>query len=509
MLCAPGLTHAEKGQAIVSNTCGGTATEVAGSTSISLTGGTIATSASCTVIANITGTASGQYTNTTGAVSSTNGGTGNTASANLTVATPPSIAKAFGAATIPLNGRTSLTFNITNPNTAVSLSGVAFTDVLPAGLVVSTPNGLTDTCGSGTVAAAAGSTSVSLAGGTIAVNSTCSFAVNVTAVAAGNQVNTTGAVSAANGGSGNTATASISVLASDLTIVMSHTGNFFQGKTGATYALTASNLGPGPTAGTVTVTDTLPASLTATAMTGTGWICNVASLSCTRTDALASGTNYPAIALAVNVAGNAPTSVTNMATVAGGGEINTANNTAADATTITLPPDFTLAATPTSVTITAGQLAKYGITVTPINNVFANPITFTVTGMPGKASSAFSSTSVTPGSTAATTILSILTTPGDPFVAQNTGGNRIFPYAMFLPLTGLVLSGVGFRKRKLARKWALSVAICVVCGFTLTGCGSVRNFQKLGTPPGTYTVTVTATSGNLQHSMPITLVVRP
>ncbi|HEU4416959.1 MAG TPA: VCBS repeat-containing protein, partial [Candidatus Angelobacter sp.] len=156
----------------LANTCGGTATAVAGSTSISLTGGSIAVNTNCTLVVNVTGTASGQYTNTTGPVTSTNGGTGNTATANLTVATPPSITKAFGAASIPLNGTTSLTFSITNPNTNVALSGIAFTDNLPAGLVVATPNGLNNTCG-GTVTAVAGSGSISLSGGTLASSASC------------------------------------------------------------------------------------------------------------------------------------------------------------------------------------------------------------------------------------------------------------------------------------------------------------------------------------------------
>lgn len=53
---------------------------------------------------------------------------------------PPTITKAFCAASIPLNGATSLTFTVTNPNTSV-LTGIAFTDNLPAGLTVaSTPN---------------------------------------------------------------------------------------------------------------------------------------------------------------------------------------------------------------------------------------------------------------------------------------------------------------------------------------------------------------------------------
>ena len=127
-------------------------------------------------------------------------------------AAPPVISKAFGAANISLNGTTSLTFTITNPaaNT-VGLTGVAFSDNLPAGLVVATPNGLTNSCG-GTATAVAGSGSVSLTGGTIATSSNCTVTVGVRGMASGNLINITGAVSSTNGGTGNTATASVNVL---------------------------------------------------------------------------------------------------------------------------------------------------------------------------------------------------------------------------------------------------------------------------------------------------------
>src|SRR5262249_24980761 len=73
-----------------------------------------------------------------------------------------------------------------------------------------------------------------------------------------------------------------------------------------------------------------PSGLTATAISGTGWACTLATLTCTRSDALAAGAAYPSITLTVNVAANAPSSVTNVATVSGGSELNTANNTASN-----------------------------------------------------------------------------------------------------------------------------------------------------------------------------------
>ena len=124
----------------------------------------------------------------------------------------------------------------------------------------------------------------------------------------------------------------------DLTIVKTHAGNFYQGQTGAAYSITVSNIGTGNTTAPITVVDTLPAGLTATAISGTGdsnWSCTLATLTCTRSDVLVNGSSYDAIAVTVNVAVNAAASLTNTATVSGGGEINTSNDTATSITTIT------------------------------------------------------------------------------------------------------------------------------------------------------------------------------
>ena len=122
-----------------------------------------------------------------------------------------------------------------------------------------------------------------------------------------------------------------------LNITSSHSGNFRQGDTADTYALTVTNAaGAGPTSGTVTVTDTLPTGLTPTSAVGQGWTLqgiNGSTVTATRSDALAAGLSYPALTVTVSVAASAPASVTNAATVAGGGEVIT-SNAASDPTTI-------------------------------------------------------------------------------------------------------------------------------------------------------------------------------
>ncbi len=195
----------------------------------------------------------------------------------------------------------------------------------------------------------------------------------------------------------------------DLTITKTHSGTWRQGDTGKTYTLTATNSGAGSTSGTVSVTDTLPTGLSATAISGTGWTCVLSTLTCTRSDTLAAGSSYPAITVTVNVAANAPASVTNTASVSGGGQTNTANDTASDPTTISPPlPTVSKSYSPTSIpadstttstlTIMLGNAGSAAQTLSSAltDNVGAGLVITSVTGGTCTASStSFSGTTVT------------------------------------------------------------------------------------------------------------------
>jgi endonuclease G len=122
--------------------------------------------------------------------------------------------------------------------------------------------------------------------------------------------------------------------AADLAIASSHSGNFTQGDPADTYLISVANVGSIPSSGTVTVSDFLPAGLTATSIDGDGWTTDLNSLTCTRSDALPAGQEYPFITVTVSVATNAPNNVTNNVSVSGGGDVNAANDTDSDPTTI-------------------------------------------------------------------------------------------------------------------------------------------------------------------------------
>jgi len=111
----------------VTNTCGGVVTAAAGAASIGLSGGTIAAGAACQVTVDVSATAGGPYLNRTLAVTSSNGGTGNIASAELDVTAVPSTT-ALSVTPIPAaSGETVTLHAIVTPAGGVTVTGqVAF-----------------------------------------------------------------------------------------------------------------------------------------------------------------------------------------------------------------------------------------------------------------------------------------------------------------------------------------------------------------------------------------------
>lgn len=118
----------------------------------------------------------------------------------------------------------------------------------------------------------------------------------------------------------------------DLIISKNHPGNFFQGQSGALYGIVIFNAGSAPTNGMVTVIDTLPQGLTLASIGGDGWSC--LGTICTRSDVLGPNLAYPVLNLLVNVDAGAATNLVNTVEVSGGGDVNTGNNVASDATFI-------------------------------------------------------------------------------------------------------------------------------------------------------------------------------
>ena len=177
--------------------------------------------------------------------------------------------------------------------------------------------------------------------------------------------------------------------------------------------------------------------------------------------------------------------------VYGGDSGNLTSTSSAVSITVSAPPpaDFSLSMTPTTATATAGTPATATVIVTPING-FNAATTFACSGLPANSTCAFSPATVTPNGTAASTTTMTIDSNVKAAVAF-AGGS----------LALLLLPMVTWRNRRRHGLLAvcLSILLLTLAAVGISACGGGSSSSGK-TPAGTYSVTVTATSGSLNHS---------
>ena len=236
-------------------TCvGATLTATAGTTLVSLAGGTIPANSNCKItvpIQVLAGTPAGSaYTNTvaSGALVTSRGTSSGITTAALTV-TASGLTKVFAPATQAAGLASTLTITLSNPSTlAATIS--SFTDNLTtmgAGFTVAASPAASSTCAGNNLSAAAGGTSITMTTGTIPASSNCTITVPVQindAVAAGAYINTIAVGALVTSAGSNTAPAPAT-----LTVIVPS----------VTKAFNPATAGPGPNT-TLTITLTNPSS---------------------------------------------------------------------------------------------------------------------------------------------------------------------------------------------------------------------------------------------------------
>jgi uncharacterized repeat protein (TIGR03803 family) len=171
-------------------------------------------------------------------------------------------------------------------------------------------------------------------------------------------------------------------------------------------------------------------------------------------------------------------------------------------------PDFLLTPASSNLTVASGGQATDVITIAPLNGTLANPIQLTcgVAGPSPMPTCSLTAASVTLGAKVATATLTIAaptasaTQTPSPSQTMQPG---TFAYAVWLPLA-FFLAAVRRSKKTRCGYWALGGALVLLLVLQ-SACGGTG-----GTPTSqtNYTVTVTATSGAIQHTTQVEITLR-
>jgi subtilisin family serine protease len=214
------------------------------------------------------------------------------------------------------------------------------------------------------------------------------------------------------------------------------------------------------------------------------------------------------------------------------------SRTASARLVVTAPPDFAVAATPSSGSAVAGSATTYTVAVTGMNG-FTGTVTPSLTGLPGTVGTAsFSPSTVTGSGSTTLTIATIAPAPPGTYALTVTGTSGAISHAVGIdlvvtPAPDFSLTASPMSVSVLRRQTAYyTVTSTPVGGFagpvalSLTGVPSGTSVSFTPnpvaasgsstlrvtpgglTPRGTFTLRVTGTSGALTHQATVTLVVR-
>ena len=169
---------------------------------------------------------------------------------------------------------------------------------------------------------------------------------------------------------------------------------------------------------------------------------------------------------------------------------------------LSVAPDFILSITPQSLETHAGQSPSATITVASQPGGFIAPIQLSCSGAPPLSTCAVSPNSVIPGTGMTTATLTLSTVAGLAMLGRGLTSQLAFclPPICFLFVVPFPSSRLKLRLRSIAVVSLLLVTVC--CG------GGHSPISSVGTPQGTYTLTVAASSGTAQHILTVTLTVR-
>jgi hypothetical protein len=170
------------------------------------------------------------------------------------------------------------------------------------------------------------------------------------------------------------------------------------------------------------------------------------------------------------------------------------------------PVSLNFSASPNSVTIPAGQTGNLTVTATPQSGSFDNEITLSCSGLPSGLECAFAPATITPGSSAANSTLTISSAHAAGKLSPRRNSSTTYA-VLLLPFGVAGLAFVGSAQRRVQL-----LALCAVVGLGMvsSSCGSGNTVGGgSGAQPAStaYSVTIQGNSSGVQLSTTVSVIV--
>lgn len=169
------------------------------------------------------------------------------------------------------------------------------------------------------------------------------------------------------------------------------------------------------------------------------------------------------------------------------------------------PASLNFIATPSTMTMTAGSTSQTTVSVIPQSGSFSDQVTLTCSGLPANLSCSFSPTAVTPGSSGAS---SALTVKASSSTAAN--GNKRQELFFSTWLLGFGLMGMTVVGKVRRRRLLVVIGACCVAGVLMLGtsCSGYSAAVKPAPVASNYVVTIQGSAGSVQLSTTVTVIVQ-
>ena len=170
-------------------------------------------------------------------------------------------------------------------------------------------------------------------------------------------------------------------------------------------------------------------------------------------------------------------------------------------------PDFNLSVTPsTTPTIAPGGSARFDVAIAGLGG-FTNSVSVTCTSPTAQGvNCSLSPPSAKPGSSVSLTVTTL--GPSGALVPLPKMQRRDLFYGAWISMPALAVMGLGFAggrsRKRLALRLCTGLLLLLLVAFELA-CGGNSTPKNPGTLPGTYTVTVVANAGGVQHTIPVSV----